>query len=72
MQYSIGGNNRFIQFFRYYIARDGVYAAILSGTGVAIARDGVYAAILSGTGAAIARDGVYATILPGAGAVNVI
>jgi len=51
MQYSIGGNNRFTQLFRYYIARDGVYAAILSGTGAAIAKDGVYVAILPGAGA---------------------
>jgi putative ABC transport system permease protein len=42
------------------IARDGVYAENLSGTGSAIARDGVYAAGLPGAGAAIARDGVYA------------
>ncbi len=35
MQYSIGRNNRLTQVFRYYIARDGLYAAILSGTGAA-------------------------------------
>lgn len=47
MQYSIGRSNRFAQVLRYDIARDGVYAAILSGTGAAIARDVVYAAILA-------------------------
>jgi len=50
------------------IARDGVYAAGLSGAGAAIARDGVYAASLSGTGAAIAREGGYAAGSPGASA----
>jgi len=35
MQYSIGRSNRFTQVFRYYIARDGVYAAILPGAGAA-------------------------------------
>jgi Fe-S cluster assembly protein SufD len=35
-----------------FIARDGVYAADLSGTSAAIVRDGVYAASQSGTGAA--------------------
>jgi soluble lytic murein transglycosylase len=45
-------NERWNDFIRYYIARDGVYAANLSGAGSAIARDGVYAANLSGAGAA--------------------
>jgi putative ABC transport system permease protein len=40
------------------IARDGVYAENLSGTGSAIARDGVYAANRSGTDAAIASKSV--------------
>jgi putative ABC transport system permease protein len=40
------------------IARDGVYAENLSGTGSAIARDGVYAAGLPGAGAAIATKSV--------------
>jgi len=35
-----------------FIARDGVYAADLSGTSAAIARDGVYAANLPGAGSA--------------------
>jgi soluble lytic murein transglycosylase len=49
-------NERWHDFIRYYIARDGVYAANLSGTGSAIARDGVYAANLSGAGSAQATD----------------
>ncbi len=47
-------------YMRDYIAKDGVYAKNLSGTGSAIAKDGVYAVSQSGTGTAIARDGVYA------------
>jgi hypothetical protein len=40
MQYSIGRGYRFTQVFRYYIAREGVYAASLPGAGAAIAGDG--------------------------------
>jgi hypothetical protein len=57
-------------YMRNYIARDGVYAASLSGTGAAIARDGVYAAGQSGTGPAISRDGVYTAGQSGTGAVT--
>ncbi|MEF3075471.1 ArsC family reductase [Methylobacter sp. Wu1] len=48
-----------------FTARDGGYAANLSGTGAADAKDGGYAANLSGTGAADAKDGGYAASLPG-------
>jgi hypothetical protein len=41
MQYSIGRVYRFTQVFRYYIAREGVYAASLPGAGAAIARCGM-------------------------------
>jgi len=44
-----------------FIARDGVYAAGLSGTGAAIARDGVYAADLPGTSAAVGLTNAYVT-----------
>jgi len=45
-------NERWNDFIRYYISRDGVYAANLPGAGAAISRDGVYAANLPGAGAA--------------------
>ena len=41
MQYSIGRGYRFTQVFRYYIAREGGYAASLPGAGAAIAREGM-------------------------------
>ncbi|MDI1231687.1 MAG: carbon-nitrogen hydrolase family protein [Methylobacter sp.] len=43
-----------------FIARDGVYAVSLSGTGSAIARDGVYAGILPGAGSA--GEAVYSSL----------
>ncbi|MDO9049484.1 MAG: HAD-IC family P-type ATPase [Methylobacter sp.] len=46
-----------------HIARDGVYAASLSGTGAAIARDGVYAVSLSGAGAAHATTLAFTTFV---------
>lgn len=41
MQYSIGRSYRFTQVFRYYIAREAVYAASLPGAGAAIVWDGI-------------------------------
>jgi hypothetical protein len=40
MQYSIGRVYRFTQVFRYYIARESMYAASLPGAGAAIAGNG--------------------------------
>ncbi|MGZ8158237.1 MAG: transglycosylase SLT domain-containing protein [Methylobacter sp.] len=45
-------NERWNDFIRHYISRDGVYAGNLPGAGSAISKDGVYAASRSGTGAA--------------------
>lgn len=63
-------NEQWDDFIRHYIARDGGYAANLSGTGSATSRDGEYAANLPETGSAIAKDGVYVASLPGAGAAK--
>ncbi len=49
-------NEQWSDFIRHYIAKDGVYAANLSGTGSAIAKDGVYAASLPGADAAKATE----------------
>ncbi|MGZ5621974.1 MAG: transglycosylase SLT domain-containing protein [Methylobacter sp.] len=60
-------NERWNDFIRHYIVRDGVYVANLPGAGLAIARDDVNAANPPGAGSAITRDGVNAASLSGAG-----
>jgi|GEM_PF-73721 len=59
-----------MEIIKDFIAREGVYAENLSGTGSAIAREGVYAENLPGAGSAIAKDGENTASQTGTGAAK--